>query len=67
MHKGTCHTPSNAKSRLAGTCAPAYEQPVRTSGTPRMTKSAGKATMVNVSEVRGSGTGGDGTKVRRVK
>lgn len=68
MHKGTCHTPAPARNPRKGTHASAYEAPPRTSGTPRRTSSAGRATMMNVSEVKpGAGTGGDGVKVRSVK
>lgn len=68
MHKGSCSTPSNARNPLKGTHETPYEAPVRTSGTPRRTTSAGVAKMMNVSEVKpGAGTGGDGIKVRSVK
>lgn len=64
----TCKMPSNARNPKAGTCATPYEAPARTSGTPKRTTSAGRATMVNVSEVKpGAGTGGDGIKVRSVR
>lgn len=65
--KGTCHMPKPARNPMKGTHDTPYEAPVRTSGTPRRTTSAGTAKMVNVSEVKpGAGTGGDGQKVRRV-
>lgn len=68
MNKGTCSTPAPARNPKKGGHERAYEAPVRTSGTPRRTSSAGKATMMNVSEVKpGAGTGGDGTKVRSVR
>lgn len=62
------NTPSTPRNPLKGTHATPYEAPVRTSGTPKRTTSAGTAKMMNVSEVKpGAGTGGDGTKVRSVK
>lgn len=68
MKKGSCSTPSAPRNPLKGGMASVYEAPVRTSGSPKMTKSSGTARMVNVSEVKpGAGTGGDGQKVRRVK
>lgn len=60
-----CHTPRPARNPLKGTHSTPYEAPARTSGTPRATTSAGKARMVNVSEIKpGAGTSGDGNKVR---
>lgn len=62
------NTPSTPRNPLKGGHSVCYEAPVRTSGTPRSTKSAGRATMKNVSEVKpGAGTSGDGIKVRRVR
>lgn len=62
------NTPNTPRNPLKGGCSTCYEAPVRVSGTPRATKSAGTATMKNVSEVKpGAGTGGDGIKVRRVR
>lgn len=68
MHKGTCHTPAPARNPKKGTHERPYEAPVRTSGMPQRTTSAGVAKMMNVSEVKpGAGTGGDGIKVRSVR
>ena len=68
MHKGVCKTPSQARNPLKGSAATAYEAPVRTSGAPRRTTSAGVAKMVNRSEVTpGMGTRADGVTVRSVK
>lgn len=68
MHTGSCKTPAPARNPQKGTHATPYEAPVRTSGMPQRTTSAGVAKMVNVSEVKpGAGTGGDGIKVRSVK
>lgn len=62
------NTPTSPRNPLKGGMSSCYEAPPRTSGTPRSTKSAGTATMRNVSEIKpGAGTGGDGIKVRRVK
>jgi len=62
------NTPSTPRNPLKGGMCHAYEAPVRTSGTPRVTRSAGTATMRNVSETKpGAGTGGDGNKVRRIR
>lgn len=61
-------TPSTPRNPLKGGMCTPYEAPVRTSGTPRSTKSAGSAAMKNVSEVKpGAGTSGDGNKVRRIR
>lgn len=68
MHKGSCSTPRTARNPLKGSAGTAYEAPPRTSGSPRVTSTAGTARMVNVSEVKpGAGTSGDGQKVRKVR
>lgn len=68
MNKGSCSTPSAPRNPFKGGMSSCYEAPVRTSGTPRSTKSAGTARMLNVSEVKpGAGTSGDGQKVRRIR
>jgi hypothetical protein len=55
-------TPHPAGQGSAGKC---YEAAPRTSGTPRVTSTSGRARMVNRAENAGSGTRADGTTVRR--
>lgn len=51
-----------------GGAASVYEQPLRRSGTPRATSTAGSQKFVNVSETKpGSGTRGDATTARKPK
>lgn len=58
--------PTKPRVPMQGGMAKPYEAPVRTSGTPRSTKTAGKQKFMNVSETKpGSGTSADGTTARR--
>lgn len=67
MAKSDAKRPSKPRVPMQGGMSRPYEQPLRTSGTPKPVRDSGNQKFENVSETKpGSGTSGDGTTARKI-